>query len=83
LDVGAGTRRRQTLAGSAGFGDPFTFPFTTIEDVIILDDRTLGVLNDNNFPFSSGRTPGRPDNNEFITIRLDNHLRADPRILQR
>ncbi|WP_436496850.1 esterase-like activity of phytase family protein [Actinokineospora sp. HUAS TT18] len=66
-----------------GFGDPFTFPFTTIEDVVILDDRTLGVLNDNNFPFSSGRTPGKPDNNEFITIRLTNPLHADPRVLGR
>ena len=52
----------------------FRFPFTTIEDVIQLDDRTLGVLNDNNFPFSSGRTPGLPDNNEFITIRLSHKL---------
>lgn len=66
-----------------GFADPFTFPFTTIEDVIILDDRTLGVLNDNNFPFSSGRTPGLPDNDEFITIHLSGDLHADPRILRR
>lgn len=36
-----------------------------------LDARTLGVLNDNNYPFSAGRTPGQPDNNEFILIRLD------------
>ncbi|MEU7895640.1 esterase-like activity of phytase family protein [Nonomuraea sp. NPDC049152] len=58
----------------------FRFPFQTIEDVIILDDRTLGVLNDNNFPFSSGRTAGSPDNNEFITIRLARALHADPRV---
>jgi hypothetical protein len=58
-----------------GFGETFTFPFVTIEDVIILDDRTLGVLNDNNFPGSSGRTPGKADNNEFITIRLTDSLR--------
>jgi len=69
--------------GVGGFGDPFTFPFTTIEDVVILDDRTLGVLNDNNFPFSSGRTPGKPDNDEFITIRLSDNLHADPRVLLR
>jgi hypothetical protein len=42
---------------------------------VILDDRTLGVLNDNNLPLSSGRNPGRPDDNEFITIRLDRRLR--------
>ena len=49
--------------------------------MVILDDRTLGVLNDNNFPFSSGRTPGKPDNNEFITIRLSANLDADKRVL--
>ncbi|WP_026425938.1 esterase-like activity of phytase family protein [Actinokineospora inagensis] len=64
-----------------GFADPFTFPFQTIEDIAILDDRTIAVLNDNNFPFSSGRTPGKPDNNEFITVRLTDRLHADPRVL--
>ncbi|MEU1586842.1 esterase-like activity of phytase family protein [Micromonospora sp. NPDC005710] len=66
-----------------GFGDTFTFPFQTIEDVVILDDRTLAVLNDNNFPSSSGRTSGQPDNNEFIVIKLARHLDADKRILRR
>jgi hypothetical protein len=56
--------------GLGGFGETFRFPFQTIEDVVILDDRTLGILNDNNFPFSSGRTAGQPDNDEFITVRL-------------
>ncbi len=65
-----------------GFDETFRFPFTTIEDVVILDDNTLGVLNDNNFPFSSGRTPGKADNNEFITIRLAERLHADPRVLR-
>ncbi|MET9231784.1 esterase-like activity of phytase family protein [Lentzea sp. NPDC003310] len=66
-----------------GQADPFRFPFTTIEDVTILDDRTIAVLNDNNFPSSSGRTPGKPDDNEFITIRLGANLHADPRVLRR
>ncbi|MEV4314109.1 esterase-like activity of phytase family protein [Actinocrispum sp. NPDC049592] len=66
-----------------GFGDTFRFPFQTIEDIVILDDHTLAVLNDNNFPFSSGRTPGKPDNNEFITVRLGKDLHADPRVLLR
>lgn len=68
------------LLDLAGPDGTFRFPFQTIEDVIILDDRTLGVLNDNNFPFSSGRTPGSPDNNEFITVRLSRGLQADPRV---
>ncbi|MFC5946398.1 hypothetical protein ACFPZ4_33870, partial [Micromonospora harpali] len=63
-----------------GFGETFRFPFQTIEDVVILDDRTLGVLDDNNFPFSAGRTPGKPDDNEFITVRLSRPLKADPRV---
>ncbi|MET9245787.1 esterase-like activity of phytase family protein [Nonomuraea sp. NPDC003709] len=62
--------------GLGGFGETFRFPFQTIEDVVILDDRTLGILNDNNFPFSSGRTPGQPDNDEFITVRLPWRLHA-------
>jgi hypothetical protein len=65
-----------------GFGPVFRFPFQTIEDVALLDDRTIAVLNDNNFPFSAGRTPGVPDNNEFITVRLPQSLHPDPRVLR-
>ncbi|MFF1420971.1 esterase-like activity of phytase family protein [Streptomyces sp. NPDC058280] len=65
--------------GLGGFGKTFRFPFTTIEDVVLLDDRTVAVMNDNNFPFSSGRTPGKPDSNEFITVRLSHRLDADKR----
>jgi len=53
-----------------GPGATFRFPFQTIESVIPLSQNELAVLNDNNYPFSSGRTPGSPDPNEFITIRL-------------
>ncbi|UBU10641.1 esterase-like activity of phytase family protein [Nonomuraea gerenzanensis] len=66
--------------GLGGAPGTFRFPFQTIEDVIILDDRTLGVLDDNNFPFSDGRTAGKPDDNEFITVRLTRGLKADPRV---
>lgn len=65
-----------------GFGEVFRFPFVTIEDVLLLDERTIAVLNDNNYPSSSGRTPGLPDNNEFITIRLPSSLHPDPRTLR-
>ena len=67
--------------GLGGFGETFRFPFETIEDVALLDDRTLIIANDNNFPFSSGRTPGKADNNEFITVRLSHPLKADRRAL--
>ncbi|WP_430790066.1 esterase-like activity of phytase family protein [Actinoplanes sp. G11-F43] len=63
-----------------GFGSTFTFPFQTIEDVVILDEKTIAVLNDNNFPFSSGRTSGKADSNEWITIALPGSLRPDKRI---
>jgi hypothetical protein len=52
----------------------FTFPFQTIESVILLSETRLDVLNDNNYPFSAGRMPGAPDPNEFIVIRLDRPL---------
>jgi hypothetical protein len=65
--------------GLGGFGTTFRFPFQTIEDLALLDDRTVAVLNDNNFPFSNGRTPGKPDDNEFITVRLSAPLHADTR----
>jgi hypothetical protein len=63
-----------------GFGATFTFPFQTIEDVVILNEKTVAVLNDNNFPFSSGRTAGVADNNEWITIELPGSLHPDKRI---
>lgn len=59
-------------AGDVGLGSRFAFPFTTIEDVFVIDNRHIGVLNDNNFPFRIGRHvgTGKPDDNEFIIIRL-------------
>ncbi|WP_433365669.1 esterase-like activity of phytase family protein [Actinoplanes sp. CA-142083] len=65
-----------------GFGTTFTFPFQTIEDVVILDENTIAVLNDNNFPFSSGRTANVADNNEWITIDLPGSLHPDKRLLK-
>lgn len=52
----------------------FTFPFVTIEDVLIVDERTLLVINDNNYPGNGGRTTTRPDGTEFILVRLDDAL---------
>ncbi|MEU4690201.1 esterase-like activity of phytase family protein [Actinoplanes sp. NPDC023714] len=65
-----------------GFGTKFTFPFQTIEDVVILDEKTIAVLNDNNFPFSTGRSATAADNNEWITIALPESLRPDKRVLR-
>jgi hypothetical protein len=51
----------------------FTFPYVTIESVLIVSPRTLLVLNDNNFPGGGGRSAA-PDNTEFLRIRLDHPL---------
>lgn len=48
----------------------FTFPFVTIEDVDLVDDRHIIVANDNNLPFSTGREIGTADNNEFILLEV-------------
>jgi 3-phytase/alkaline phosphatase D len=47
----------------------FMFPFVTIEDVLVLDEKTILVANDNNYPFSVGRGLDI-DNNEIIQIEL-------------
>jgi arylsulfatase A-like enzyme len=62
------------LGGNGTQNGVFTFPFTTIEDVLPIDKQTLLVINDNNYPFSVGRTPGQTDNEEFIEIKLSKPL---------
>jgi hypothetical protein len=54
----------------------FTFPYVTIESVLVLDPRTLLVANDNNFPYGGGREPAA-DNTEFLRIRLPVSLVPD------
>jgi glycerophosphoryl diester phosphodiesterase len=63
-------------AGDVGLGADFAFPFVTIEDVLFFDRTHIGVINDNNFPFSIGRHvgAGAPDDTEFIRIQLDQEL---------
>jgi glycerophosphoryl diester phosphodiesterase len=60
------------LPGDVGLGNPFAFPFQTIEDIAVLGPDRLLVLNDNNFPFSVGRHVGakQPDDNELIVLKL-------------
>jgi hypothetical protein len=59
----------------------FTFPFETIEGVEILDDHTIAVAADNNFPNGGGRVVGVADPNEIILIRLDQDLDVARRLL--
>jgi glycerophosphoryl diester phosphodiesterase len=50
----------------------FTFPFWTIEGLVVLDATTLGIVNDNNYPQGQARDNSgtQPDNNEFILIEI-------------
>ena len=55
--------------------DRFRFPYFTIESVAVVDERTVIVCNDNNYPFSDGRPEKEgPDATEFILIRFDRPL---------
>lgn len=64
------------LTGDVGLGNPFRMPFTTIEDVYVVDARTVLVLNDNNYPFGLGRHVGArlADDNEFVLLTLPTPL---------
>jgi hypothetical protein len=57
--------------GDIGLGATFTFPYVTIEDVLPLGGNRLLVINDNNFPFSTGRNPAIPDDEDFIIVRTN------------
>lgn len=52
----------------------FSFPFVTIEDVLVLDANTILVANDNNYPGTGGRGEEVKDNNEFIWLKLETPL---------
>lgn len=54
----------------------YNMPFVTIEDVVVVDEDTILVANDNNYPFSQGRE-GDIDNNEVVLIDLAEPLNLD------
>ena len=64
------------VARQGGKDGKFTFPFFTIENVDVIDADRIIVGNDNNLPFSSGRLPGKADDNEMIVLRVPELLRA-------
>jgi glycerophosphoryl diester phosphodiesterase len=57
----------------------YRMPFVTIEDVLVIDSKTILVANDNNYPFSIGRPPAI-DNNEMVVLSLDKPLNLDYRV---
>ena len=54
-------------------GQHFSFPFWTIEGLVVINATTLGIVNDNNYPLGQARDSSgkHPDNNEFILIEVD------------
>jgi glycerophosphoryl diester phosphodiesterase len=64
------------LPGDVGLGNPFAFPFQTIESVLVMSPDTLAIVNDNNYPFSIGRHVGArlSDDNDFIFVKLPKKL---------
>lgn len=64
------------LPGDVGLGNPFAFPFQTIESVLVMTPDTLAIINDNNYPFSIGRHVGAKlsDDNEMIFVKLPKKL---------
>lgn len=75
LDDDQGLTRRER--GAIGLGRRFSLPFITPECLLVLDASTIVVANDNNYPFSAGRRPGKPDDNEIVRLRLKTPLYAE------
>jgi len=66
----------QKIARQGGKDGKLTFPFFTIENVDLVDAEHIIVGNDNNLPFSSGRTLGKSDDNELILLKVTDLLKA-------
>jgi hypothetical protein len=58
--------------------DKFNFPLQSVESVTLIDEHTILVGLDNNYPGGNGRIPGTPDGTEIITIRFDQSLHTMP-----
>jgi hypothetical protein len=50
--------------------DSFVLPHLGPEGLTVVDATHIVVVNDNNFPFSSGRTLGQPDDNELTLLDI-------------
>jgi hypothetical protein len=55
--------------GDFGLGDPFAFPYQTVESVLPVGGNDLAIVNDTNFG-STGRNPNRPDDSDFIVVKV-------------
>ena len=66
----------QRLAKKPLTNGVLTFPFFTIENVDVVDDKHIVVGNDNNLPFSSSRDPNKADDNELVLLQVEALLKA-------
>jgi hypothetical protein len=55
--------------GDVGLGDPFEFPYQTVESVLPLRRDRLAFVNDTNFG-TMGRNPALPDYSDFIIVSV-------------
>ena len=55
--------------GDFGLGNPFKFPYQTVEAVLPLSNNELAFVNDTNFG-STGRNPNLPDYSDFIIVKV-------------
>ncbi len=59
--------------GAGSVSGRFSFPYLTIESLVILGPDTLGVVNDNNYPFGSGpggKAGDGPEETLFIVLKV-------------
>jgi hypothetical protein len=61
----------QRLAKIGSNEASFALPHLGPEGLTIVDSNHIVLVNDNNFPYSSGRTIGKPDDNEFTLINIE------------
>lgn len=80
-----GRFKKEMIADLLNINDPYNlspdsesgilrFPYFTIENVLVLDNKTLLVANDNNYPAKGGRGKDIKDKSEFLLIQLDKPL---------
>ena len=69
----ADPNNKKRQGGGDGYYD---MPFVTIENVDRVDATHIIVGNDNNLPFSSGRSLGKADDNEFVLLEVGDFLNA-------
>jgi hypothetical protein len=55
--------------GDIGLGNPFAFPYQTVEAILPTGDDRVAVVNDTNFG-STGRNASLPDYSDFIKVRV-------------